>query len=92
MEEQQQPLTPQRTKIKKLNVVPPPDFMGTQDQPPPSPVRPGRVPPATHSPAPERPYQGVSRLIDQWQKKTEAAMGESNVAGRKPLGSGRAFR
>ncbi|KAF8333080.1 uncharacterized protein EI90DRAFT_623072 [Cantharellus anzutake] len=90
-ENEQQPSHAPRTESTKLNVVPPPDFTGRQDRPP-SPARPGRVSPAAHSPTPERPYQGVSKLIDQWQKKSEAAMGESNVIGRKPLGSGRTFR
>ena len=37
--------------------------------------------PEPKSPSPERPYAGVSRLIDQWQKKAE----ESNPASpRKP--------
>jgi len=37
------------------------------------------------SPSPERPYAGVSKLIDQWQKKAE----ESNPANaRKPGGIG----
>ena len=38
-----------------------------------------------NSPSPERPYPGVSKLIDQWQRKAE----ESNPAsGRKPGGMG----
>ena len=41
--------------------------------------------PEPKSPSPERPYAGVSRLIDQWQKKAE----ESNPVGtRKPGGIG----
>jgi AP2-associated kinase len=55
----------------RLNVVPPADFTGNPEVPV-SPVRRGKTPPP-HSPAPERPYQGVSKLIDQWQKKTEAS-------------------
>lgn len=31
------------------------------------------ITPPTHSPSPERPYQGVASLISQWQKKTESA-------------------
>jgi len=55
----------------RLNVVPPADFTGNPEVPA-SPVRRGRTTPP-HSPVPERPYQGVSKLIDQWQKKTEAS-------------------
>lgn len=41
--------------------------------------------PEPGSPSPERPYAGVTKLIDQWQKKAE----ESNPAGtRKPAGIG----
>ena len=41
--------------------------------------------PDPKSPSPERPYPGVSRLIDQWQKKAE----ESNPANvRRPGGVG----
>ena len=45
----------------------------------------GDDPPEPKSPSPERPYVGVTKLIDQWQKKAE----ESNPAGaRKPGGVG----
>jgi AP2-associated kinase len=49
----------------------------------PSQVSPGDD--APKSPAPERPYAGVSRLIDQWQKKAEEST-PANV--RKPGGIG----
>jgi AP2-associated kinase len=29
------------------------------------------------SPAPEKPYQGVGRLIDEWQRKTAADAGDA---------------
>lgn len=51
------------------------------------------VPPATgdevQSPAPEKPYQGVGRLIDEWQRKTADA-GESprSPASRRRGGGG----
>ncbi|KAF8522851.1 hypothetical protein JB92DRAFT_1670305 [Gautieria morchelliformis] len=39
------------------------------------------------SPSPERPYQGVSKLIDQWQKKTEEADASPRLrAPRRPTG------
>ncbi|KAF8512847.1 hypothetical protein BU17DRAFT_53814 [Hysterangium stoloniferum] len=37
------------------------------------------------SPSPERPYQGVSKLIDQWQRKTEEA-DTSRRPGSRPVG------
>ena len=37
------------------------------------------------SPSPERPFQGVSRLIDQWQKKSEEGGGGK---GSKTTGAG----
>ena len=37
------------------------------------------------SPSPERPYQGVGKLIDQWQKKTEEA-DASRRSGPRPAG------
>lgn len=46
---------------------------------------PGEGAPEPTSPSPERPYPGVTKLIDQWQKKAE----ESNPANpRKPVGIG----
>ncbi|KAF8588909.1 hypothetical protein K439DRAFT_1531058 [Ramaria rubella] len=36
------------------------------------------------SPSPERPFQGVSKLIDQWQKKTEEAGAERHPGPRAP--------
>lgn len=51
----------------------------------PSQLLPGDDAPEPKSPSPERPYAGVSKLIDQWQKKAE----ESNPANaRKPGGIG----
>lgn len=51
----------------------------------PSLLSPGDDTPEPKSPSPERPYAGVSKLIDQWQKKAE----ESNPANvRKPEGIG----
>lgn len=51
----------------------------------PSQLSPGDDAPEPKSPSPERPYAGVSKLIDQWQKKAE----ESNSANvRKPGGIG----
>jgi len=48
-------------------------------------LSPGDDTPEPTSPSPERPYPGVTRLIDQWQKKAE----ESNPANaRKPGGIG----
>ena len=48
-------------------------------------LSPGEDAPEPTSPSPERPYPGVTRLIDQWQKKAE----ESNpVNSRKPGGIG----
>ncbi|KAG9003784.1 hypothetical protein FRB90_011122 [Tulasnella sp. 427] len=60
------------------------EYTGSSQQQPvqaPIPSRPQHSPvlttrpitPPTHSPSPERPYQGVASLISQWQKKTEAA-------------------
>ena len=43
----------------------------THTVPPPRSV----TPPRPHSPSPDPPYQGVGKLIDQWQKKTEEAEG-----------------
>lgn len=37
---------------------------------------------APHSPSPERPFQGVSRLIDQWQKKSEEAENKGPGVGK----------
>ncbi|PPQ64080.1 hypothetical protein CVT24_008893 [Panaeolus cyanescens] len=37
------------------------------------------------SPSPERPYQGVGRLIDQWQKKTAEAEQSKGLPKRAPL-------
>ncbi|KAJ6601145.1 hypothetical protein DFH09DRAFT_1355371 [Mycena vulgaris] len=37
------------------------------------------------SPSPDRPYQGVGKLIDQWQRKTA----EPDVPGRPPVGGKR---
>ena len=51
----------------------------------PSQLSPGDDAPEPKSPAPERPYAGVSKLIDQWQKKAEES-GPANV--RKPGGIG----
>jgi len=51
----------------------------------PSQLSPGDDPPEPKSPAPERPYAGVSKLIDQWQKKAEES---SPANGRKPGGIG----
>ncbi|PAV22841.1 serine threonine [Pyrrhoderma noxium] len=39
------------------------------------------------SPSPERPFQGVSRLIDQWQKKSEES-GSGSGKGVKSTGAG----
>ena len=39
------------------------------------------------SPSPERPFQGVSRLIDQWQKKSEES-GSGSGKGVKSTGTG----
>ena len=36
------------------------------------------------SPSPERPYRGVGRLIDQWQKKTEEAEASRRPGSRIP--------
>ena len=48
-------------------------------------LSPGDDAPEPTSPSPERPYPGVTKLIDQWQKKAE----ESNPPGtRKPGGIG----
>jgi len=35
------------------------------------------------SPSPERPYQGVGKLIDQWQKKSAEADSQPNFAGKR---------
>ena len=35
------------------------------------------------SPSPERPYQGVGKLIDQWQKKTAEADSQTTFAGKR---------
>ena len=35
------------------------------------------------SPSPERPYQGVGKLIDQWQKKSAEADSQPLVAGKR---------
>jgi len=44
--------------------------VASQHQDPPPHVQPQAQ---IEEPAPERPYQGVGRLIDQWQKKSEEA-------------------
>ncbi|KAH8111853.1 hypothetical protein DFH11DRAFT_1728982 [Phellopilus nigrolimitatus] len=44
------------------------------------------------SPSPERPYQGVSKLIDQWQKKTEDVDGGAKGGGSGFKGAGSRFR
>ncbi|KLO07014.1 hypothetical protein SCHPADRAFT_923009 [Schizopora paradoxa] len=41
------------------------------------------------SPSPEKPFQGVSKLIDQWQKKTEEAGSDRNMGSK---GGGSRFR
>ncbi|KAF8665273.1 hypothetical protein AX16_000294 [Volvariella volvacea WC 439] len=38
----------------------------------------------TRAPSPERPYQGVGKLIDQWQRKTAEAEAQ-NTSPRKPV-------
>jgi AP2-associated kinase len=48
----------------------------THTVPPPRAV----TPPRPHSPSPDPPYQGVGKLIDQWQKKTQ-----EEVEGAKPI-------
>ena len=35
------------------------------------------------SPSPERPYQGVGKLIDQWQKKTAEADSQTTFVGKR---------
>jgi len=40
-------------------------------------------PQPVRSPSPDRPYQGVGRLIDQWQKKAEAGTPKSPVVNRR---------
>lgn len=50
------------------------------------------VPPATgddvQSPAPEKPYQGVGRLIDEWQRKTADAGEAPRSPGSRRRGGG----
>lgn len=54
--------------------------------PEPLPARTIQPSPPPHSPAPERPYQGVGKLIDQWQRKTEEAAESARKAPlRRPL-------
>lgn len=43
-----------------------------------APLAKAKTPPPAHSPSPEA-YKGVSKLIDQWQKKTEEAEGKPRV-------------
>ncbi|KAL5533626.1 hypothetical protein ACEPAG_86 [Sanghuangporus baumii] len=44
------------------------------------------------SPSPERPYQGVSRLIDQWQRKSEESAGPRGGVNASIRGSSSRFR
>ncbi|KAL5519560.1 AKL1 [Sanghuangporus vaninii] len=44
------------------------------------------------SPSPERPYQGVSRLIDQWQRKSEESAGPRGGGNASIRGAGSRFR
>ncbi|KAJ6520518.1 hypothetical protein C8R45DRAFT_955462 [Mycena sanguinolenta] len=64
-----------RTSYKSIDLMGggsgPPSRKATADEP--------------RSPSPERPYQGVGKLIDQWQRKTA----ESDGAGRGPAGGKR---
>lgn len=55
----------------RLNIVPPPDFLGTAEAVTAA-SRAGRRTPPPASPSPERPYQGVGKLIAQWHQKAEA--------------------
>ncbi|KAI0003846.1 hypothetical protein BJV74DRAFT_812022 [Russula compacta] len=53
-----------------------------------SPVPPAAAGDETQPPSPEKPYQGVGRLIDQWQRKTADTEGpRSPVSRRKGGGS-----
>jgi len=49
--------------------------------------KPATPPPAAdpplRSPSPERPYQGVGKLIDQWQRKTADAEPDRNLGPRR---------
>ncbi|KAF7347258.1 Protein kinase domain-containing protein [Mycena venus] len=58
------------------------DLMGGASGPP---SRKGTAADEPRSPSPERPYQGVGKLIDQWQRKTA----ESDGPGRGPVGGKR---
>lgn len=44
------------------------------------------------SPSPERPYQGVSKLIDQWQRKSEESTGPRAGASSSIRGAGSRIR
>ncbi|KAH9932082.1 uncharacterized protein BXZ73DRAFT_101459 [Epithele typhae] len=71
----------------------PPSRASMRDQPPPSPLMERKVSssstldlPVPHanvrSPSPEKPYQGVSRLIDRWQKAVDDT---GPAGGRRPV-------
>jgi AP2-associated kinase len=61
-----------RTSYKSVDMASnPPSRKGTTDE--------------ARSPSPERPYQGVGKLIDQWQRKTA----DTDGPGRGPVGGKR---
>ncbi|KAJ7194670.1 hypothetical protein GGX14DRAFT_678190 [Mycena pura] len=69
-----------RVRLKSI------DLGGTTSQPP------SRKPTADErSPSPERPYQGVGKLIDQWQRKTAESDATHAPVGGKRGGAGSGF-
>jgi len=53
-----------------------------------SPVPPPAVSDEVQAPSPERPYQGVGRLIDEWQRKTADTEAPPSPVSRRRGGGG----
>jgi AP2-associated kinase len=74
--------------VRLVGMQPQPTRSLTSD----SSTSPDNNPPSIDSPSPERPYQGVGKLIDQWQKKTEEAEKEQTPIQRRGGPVRRGFR
>jgi AP2-associated kinase len=78
-----EPAVPQSVKVPTERFTPPPKnphrksstLFGTDALPP--------TRSEDRSTSPERPYQGVGKLIDQWQKKTAEADSQTTFAGKR---------
>jgi len=68
-----------RVRLKSI------DLGGATSQPP------SRKPTADEPSPPERPYQGVGKLIDQWQRKTAESDATHAPVGGKRGGAGSGF-